>query len=378
MSHWLTKPSIDWLAVFLPVAIGLEIAHAAFHAPWATPTLIFIASCLAIIPVAGWMGHATEHLAARLGEGVGGLLNATFGNAAELIIALMALIEGARHPEKTAAMHNIVKASLTGSIIGNVLLVLGLALLAGGIRFSILKFNVTAARLGSTLLRLSVVALLVPALFGFLVSPADDGAADISFEIAIALLVVYALSLLFSLRTHQHLYAGDAHPEPDGRPDHAVHATWSLKRALGTLLGATVLIAIVAEILVGSVEAASRAIGLSELFVGVIVVAIVGNAAEHSTAILVALRNRMDLSLSIAIGSSIQIALFVAPAVVLISYALGTPMNLIFTLPEVVAIAIAVSIMGQIAGDGESHWLEGVLLLTVYLFLGFLFFHLPG
>ncbi len=361
------------------------------HVAWATPTWIFVASALAIIPMAGWMGRATEHLAERLGEGVGGLLNATFGNAAELIIAVMALIEAQQNPESVLAMHALVKASLTGSIIGNILLVMGVALFAGGLRFNIQRFNPAGTRTSATLLMLAVAALVIPAMFAHLV-PDDQPQIDaLSVQLSVLLLVTYALSLVFTLSTHPHLYESKAENEerpkssarvvgakPTRRETNNEHVPWSVSRAFGVLFAATVGVAVLAELMIGSVTAASEAFGLTELFVGVIIVAIVGNAAEHSTAVLVALRNRMDLSMSIAIGSSIQIALFIAPLLVLLSMAMGVQMDLVFTVPEIIAMGIAVAVTAQIAGDGESNWLEGVLLLVVYGMLGILFYHLPG
>ena len=389
----LATPSLNWLLVFFPVAAVLEVAHKYYHAPWATPTWIFAASAVAIIPVAGWMGHATEHLASRLGEGIGGLMNATFGNAAELIIAIMALRRAAADPASVAGMHDLIKASLTGSIIGNALLVLGAALLVGGLRFKVQHFNASASRVGATLLTLAVVAFLIPSLTSLLITgeggTAGQPVESESFEVSIILLVVYVLSLLFTLHTHKHLYTGASHdkaeppPKAKGQPKAAAHGDaghehWSVGKALGVLLAATTCVAILAEFMVGSVQAAAETIGLTELFVGVIVVAVVGNAAEHSTAILVAWHNRMDLSLNIAIGSSIQIALFVAPLLVLLSYMFGVPMNLVFTVPEMAAVGVSVFILDQIAGDGESNWLEGLLLLVVYAMLGVLFYHLPA
>ncbi|MCC7490824.1 MAG: calcium/proton exchanger [Fimbriimonadaceae bacterium] len=373
----LRRPSLNWLLVLFPVSIVLEIGHLR-HASWSSPTAIFICAALAIIPIAGFMGHATEQISRRLGEGIGGLLNATFGNAAELIIAGMALVEAARQPQQAALMHGIVKASLTGSIIGNVLLVLGLALLAGGLRYNVQRFNPTATQLGSTLMYLAVIALLIPSLFIHFAPPVGSKVQAISTELAVLLLVVYALSMVFTLRTHKHLYVGSAEDDEAAAQDHGGgHEPWSIRRALGVLVVATVGVGILAELMVGSVHEAAAAMGMTELFVGVIVVAIVGNAAEHSTAVMVALRNRMDLSLSIAIGSSIQIALFVAPVLVLLSRALGMPMDLVFTVPEIAAVGLAALTVSQISNDGESHWLEGVLLLTVYLMLAVLFFHLP-
>jgi Ca2+:H+ antiporter len=353
---------LNLLLVFVPVAVGLHFLRPDAH------TWIFIAASIAIIPLAGWLGRATEHLAERTSEGVGGLLNATFGNAAEMIIALMALKRG---------LYDVVKASLTGSIIGNILLVLGAAILAGGMRHSTQKFNPAGARMQATMLSLAAVALIVPAAFHYIggqsAAPREAG---LSLEISIVLLVVYAFGLWFSLHTHKQLFAG--HTPEAAEVGEGRHAPWSLWKSMGVLAVSTALIAWISEILVGSVEEAAHAFGMTSLFVGVIVVAIVGNAAEHSTAILVAMKNRMDLSLGIAIGSSIQIALFVAPLLVLASYVIGPgPMDLVFTPSEVLAVVLAVAICSQIAGDGESNWLEGVQLLAVYIILGIVFYFLP-
>jgi Ca2+:H+ antiporter len=349
---------LNLLLIFVPVAVALEFLSPDSYA------LIFAASCLAIIPLAGWLGRATEQLAHHTGEGVGGLLNATFGNAAELIIALMALRQG---------LYPVVKASLTGSILGNILLVLGASVLAGGIKYKRQRFNVTAARSQATLLTLSAIGLIVPAAFHFLAGPAQRmREADLSMEISIVLLIAYGMNLLFSLHTHKQLFAGDTESEAEeGRP-------WSLKRSMLILAGATILIAWMSEILVGSVEPTAHAFGMTRVFIGVIVVAIVGNAAEHSTAVLMAMKNRMELSIGIAIGSSLQIALFVAPILVIVSHFVGPrPMDLVFTPAEVLAVFVAVLITGQIASDGESNWLEGVQLLAVYVILAMVFFFLP-
>ena len=358
------------LLVFIPLAAAAEHFH------WGD-LAVFVFACLAIIPLAGIMGESTEHLAARFGAGVGGLLNATFGNAAELIIALSALRRG---------YYDVVKASLTGSIIGNVLLVLGAALFFGGLKRERQTFDRAAAAAGSTLMALAAVGLVVPALFHSVAETAVRGERithvqetvlerTLSLEIAVVLFLAYVLSLLFSLRTHKHLYAGQSHAE-----DHegaAAHARPG--RAALTLLIATALVAWMSELLVGAVEEASHALGLTQVFVGVIVVAIIGNAAEHSTAILVAMKNKMDLALNIAIGSSIQIALFVAPVLVFASYLMPHgPMDLRFTIFEVLAVAIAVGIVNMVAQDGESNWLEGSLMLAVYGILGIAFFFLPA
>jgi len=350
---------LSWLLIFVPVAAFLEFTHA-------NPIAIFATSALAIVPLAGWMGRATEHLAEKLGQGVGGLLNATFGNAAELIIALMALRKG---------LFDVVKASITGSIIGNILLVLGLSVVVGGVKYPRQVFNKTAAMLGSTMLALSAVALLMPAVFHLLVSNRTREQ-DLSLEIAVVLIITYVLSLVFTLRTHSHLYTGgvDEKEEEEAIGTHG----WSMGRSIGTLLAATLLVAVMSEFLVGAVEEASHKLGLTEIFVGVILVAIIGNAAEHSTAVLVSLKNKMDLALNIAIGSSMQIALFVAPVLVFASYAFGRPMNLLFSPLEVVAIAVSVLVVALIAQDGESNWMEGVLLLAVYTILGLTFYFLPA
>ena len=353
------------LLAFVPLAALAEALH------WG-PLAVFLLAALAIIPLAGLMGDATEQLATRLGAGVGGLLNATFGNAAELIIALMALRRG---------LHSVVKASLTGSIIGNCLLVLGAAVLVGGLGRERQTFDRSAAAIGSTLLGLAAIGLVVPAVFHLMAEGAvargemgqvhehqvENG---LSLAISVVLLVVYGLSLLFSLRTHRHLYAGQAAREGEapGRPG----------RAALILLGATVAVAWMSELLVGAVEGASHALGLTQVFVGVVVVAVIGNAAEHSTAVLMAAKNKMDLGVHIAIGSSMQIALLVAPILVIASHFVGPgPMDLRFTGFEVLAVGLAVAVVNMVAQDGETHWLEGVLLLAVYLVLGIAFYFLP-
>jgi Ca2+:H+ antiporter len=326
---------------------------------------MFAASALAIIPLAGLMGEATEQLSRHVGAGVGGLLNASFGNAAELIIAVMALKEG---------LHGVVKASITGSIIGNILLVLGLSMVAGGLRYERQRFNSTAAGMGACLLVLSAVGLVVPALFHYtVVGQGVTVEQELSLEIAVVLFAIYALSLVFSLKTHRHLFTGNT----EGR-DVDAHERWTFRKALIVLFIATGGIALMSELLVGAVEPAAARLGLTQLFVGVILVALVGNAAEHSTAIMVAVKNQMDLALSIAVGSSLQIALFVAPVLVFISYGFQAPLDLIFSPFEVAAVGMSVLIVGFVAMDGESHWMEGVMLLGVYVILAVAFFFLPA
>jgi len=351
---------LNWLLVFIPVAIALE------HFAPEQYLLVFLASSLAILPLAGWMGRATEQLAERMGEGVGGLLNATFGNAAELIIALAAL---------RAGLHDVVKASIAGSIVGNILLVLGAAMLAGGLRRPQQHFNAQAGRSQATMLTLAAIALILPAAYqAGLGGNAAPGIGGLSIAISIVLLATYLLFLVYSLVTHAGLFKG-SHDSEAG--DGAAHA-WPTSRSVAVLAAATVFVAWMSEILVGTIEPTAHKLGLSNVFVGVFVVAILGNAAEHATAITAAMKNRMDLSLSIAIGSSVQVALFVAPLLVLLSLVLG-PMPMDLALPGglVLTVLLAVLVTGQIAGDGSSDWLKGVQLLAVYLVLGITFFFLP-
>jgi Ca2+:H+ antiporter len=306
------------------------------------------------------MGKATEHLAARVGTGLGAFLNASFGNAAELILAFVALRKG---------LTGVVKASITGSIIGNSLLVLGAAILAGGIRHRRQTFQATAAGVGSTLLALSAAALILPATFHHIVPGLPLSEERMSLAIGIILFAAYVASLAFSFRTHKHLYDVEAHHEGE---------TWSRGRAFGLLVASTVLIAVMSEILVGEVEEIGHAFGLNEVFIGVVVLALLGNAAEHSTAVIMAYRNRMDLALGITIGSSTQIALFVAPLLVFASFAMEKHLDLVFSLPEVVAVSVSAWIVSLVAHDGECHWLEGALLLALYAILGITFYFLPG
>ncbi len=346
------------LLALIPLALAFEWMHA-------NPLLIFTTSALAIIPLAGLMGEATEKLSHHVGAGIGGLLNASLGNAAELIIALMALREG---------LHDVVKASITGSILGNILLVLGVSMVAGGLRYERQRFNQTAAGMGASLLLLAAVALIVPALFHL--TAADQGVVveeKLSFDIAVVMFGIYVLSLIFSLKTHRHLYLGEnpSSTADDDRP-------WSKRAAMIVLALATIATGVMSEILVGALEPAAESLGMTRIFVGVILVALVGNAAEHSTAVLVARKNHMDLALNIAVGSSLQIAMFVAPVLVFASYLFGAPLSLIFTPFEVVAVTLSVLIVGFVAMDGESHWMEGIMLVGVYLILAMAFFFLPA
>ncbi len=402
------------LVPFIPIAIALELAHAG-----AVP--LFVTSALGVIPTAALMGRATEELAARSGPGIGGLLNVTFGNAPELIIALFAL---------NAGLHEVVKASIIGSILGNILLVLGAAMLVGGLGRDRQTFDRTAATAQSSMLLLAIAAMMMPAIFELVEGsglPAPDGVRidydstveHLSVAVAIVLMASYVAGLIFSLKTHRDLFnpvpSGEAILVGGSRPAHgdeppsaatgtpatpAVAATpakaaggatettseagededghgepWTVRKAVGALALAGVAVGGMSEILVGSIAEAAESIGLSQFFVGIIVVAIVGNAAEHWVAVLVAKKNQMDLAVNISIGSSAQIALFVAPVLVLASFFLGPhPMALVFNGFELGAIFLAVLIAGHVTNEGESTWFEGVQLLAVYLVLALSFY----
>jgi Ca2+:H+ antiporter len=350
------------LLAFVPIAIALELIVPENH------IAVFSASVLAILPLAAYIGRATEVLAERLGGGIGGLLNATFGNAAELIIGALALREG---------LIDLVKASLTGSIIGNVLLVFGAAAFVGGLKHPIQKFNRTAAGVGTTMLLLSSIGLIVPAVFHRLALRAGAGVElKLDTEIAVVLFLTYCASLVFTLRTHRDLYgvAGGAHADDAARPGAS-----QTKRAIFMLVAATAAVAVVSELLVSSVSATARDLGMTNLFVGVVIVALVGNAAEHFSAVVLAADDKMDAAIGIAVGSSTQIALFVAPALVFLSYAIAPqPMDLLFSTFELVAIGLSVVSIAFIAHDGETNWLEGLQLLAVYIILSLGFFFLPG
>jgi Ca2+:H+ antiporter len=352
------------LTPFIVIAVVLRFLDA-------SAALVFFSSALGVIPTAALMGRATEELAARSGPGIGGLLNVTFGNAPELIIALFALGEG---------LHEVVKASLVGSILGNILLVMGAAMFVGGLRRERQFFDSTAAQSQALMLLLASVALIMPAIFelvigGSLPSPTernDRFPSDLevmSGLVAGVLLASYIAGLIFSLKTHRSLF------NPTTEEQHIGEHVWSVRRSVIMLALAGVAVGVMSEILVGSIEEASEGIGISPFFVAIIVVAIVGNAAEHWVAVLFAWKDKMDLSINIAIGSSAQIALFVAPVLVLISFVLGPfPMPLVFNGLELGAIMLAIIIANQVTHEGESTWFEGVQLLSVYTVLGIVFF----
>ena len=358
------------LVPFIPIAVILEIVHA-------EPTIVFGTSALGVIPTAALMGRATEELAERSGPGIGGLLNVTFGNAPELIIALFAL---------GAGLHEVVKASIIGSIMGNCLLVLGAAAFAGGLRRERQHFDATAAVTQSSMLLLASVALVMPAVFELveglgLPSPNSEridyeGTVEhLSIAVALVLIASYVAGLFFSLKTHRDLFnpVGATEDEPDPIK-HGDAEPWTIRRSVTMLAIAGFAVGLMSEILVGSITEASESVGLSEFFIGVIVVAIVGNAAEHWVAVLVAWKDKMDLAVNIAIGSSAQIALFVAPVLVLTSFVLGPhPMALVFNGFELGGILLAILIANHVTAEGESTWYEGVQLLAVYFVLAIAF-----
>ena len=366
------------LLVFIPISVAAEFLH------W-DALIVFLTAAAAIVPLAAWMGTATEEIAAKVGPSLGGLLNATFGNATELIVALIALKEG---------LLGVVKSSLAGSIIGNLLLVMGLSMFLGGLRYKSQTFQPVVARVNASSMNLAVIALLLPTAMNFTSSGIGiELSRNLSTAVAVVLIGVYAMTLLFSMKTHTYLFdAATANKEaelvegaegavgaiapPPSEAEHDEHGG-SIWLWVGVLLAATIAVAFESEFLVTSLETATEQLGFSELFTGVILLPVIGNAAEHATAVTVAMKNKMDLSVSVAVGSSLQIALFVAPVLVLAGWAFGQPMDLNFQPFELVAIAVSVLIANSISSDGESNWLEGLLLLAAYAVLALSFFFHP-
>jgi Ca2+:H+ antiporter len=347
---------LRWLLLFIPVAIAVELLHG-------NEILLFAASALAVIPLAGLMGESTEALAEKTGPRLGGLLNATLGNAAELIITLFAV---------RAGLLDLVKASLIGSILGNVLLVMGFSILVGGLKNGVQKFDRSQVGVDSTMAILAVIALSIPSFFNAAIEPDTLRVEELSVLTAVAMIIIYALSLLYTLRAHPAVEAEAKPAVPHGGPK------WDTRKALGILVLATIGIALMSEFLVSSVEPVTQQLGFSEFFVGIIIIPIIGNVAEHLVAVQVALKNQMDLSLSIALGSSLQIALFVAPVLVFVSPLLGYPLTLEFNGFEVIALTAAAVIAALVALDGESNWLEGAMLIAVYAIIALAFFFLPS
>jgi len=360
------ESKLNILLVAVPLTVYFNyIAH--------DPNISFITSMIAIMPLAFLMGKATEEIALRTSESVGGLLNATFGNAAEMILALFALYAASTttSPETAENMIHLVQASLIGSILGNLLLVMGLSFVWGGMHHSEQKFSETQVSSNSSLLLLAVIVLIIPTVFNFTVdgTAGDDGVEKLSHAAAIILLIIYGLFLLFQLKTHSHLFATDNvhHEEPQ----------MDQKDAIILLILATILVSWMAEVLVHSVESAAEQYHLPYIFIGVILLPLFGNAAEHFTAVSVAAKNKMDLSFAISIGSSTQIAVFVAPLMIMVAWLWGVPLTFEFGILETIAVFLAVSIANLIAADGKSNWLEGLMLLSTYAVLGLAFLFHP-
>ncbi|CEK30668.1 calcium/cation antiporter [[Clostridium] sordellii] len=342
---------LKYLLIFIPISIIGEFMHL-------PPTVMFVLAALSIIPLAGLMGAATEEISFYTGPKIGGFLNATFGNATELIISFFALKVG---------LFDVVKASIAGSVIGNILLVLGASMLFGGLKHKNQTFNKKVIEVSSSMLLLAVIGLCIPAIFTHTIDPKllNTRYEGLSIVVAIIMFAIYILSLVFSFFTHKDIYSIDHEEEGS--------AKWSLKKSIIILAIATILIAIESEFLVSGVDSITSTLGLSEFFVGIILIPIIGNAAEHSTAIVMAMKNKMDVSVEIAVGSSLQIILFVAPVLIFLSL-LFTPMSIVFNQFELVSLIVSVLIVNRVASDGESNWLEGVQLLSVYLIIAAGFF----
>lgn len=351
------------LLIFIPISIAAEYLH------WGTLT-VFITSGIAIIPLAIWLSTATEEVAVVAGSSIGALLNAVFGNATELIIALVAL---------RAGLVDIVKASITGTIISNLLLVMGLSMTLGGIRYKEQEFQPIVARVNGSSMTLAVTAIILPTMVIYTSNGVDNEAIrNLSITVAVVLIVVYALTLLFSLKTHSYLYEVGLVELEEEAPTASTPHQPNLFLWVGVLIAATVAVAFESEIFVGVVEEATKGLGLTPLFTGVILLPLVGGAAEYVTAVSVAIKNNMDLSVSVAMGSSLLVALLVAPILVLVGVAIAQPMDLNFNPFEVVAVAVAVTVANLISLDGRSNWLEGTLLLATYVVLGAAFYFHPA
>jgi len=357
----LLKPSINWMFLFIPITLFLDNAGG-IPAPY-----IFFSAALAIVPIARLIVAATEQLATRTGDAIGGLLNATFGNAPELIIAVVAL---------KAGLFDMVRASLIGAILANLLLALGLAFLLGGIRYHDQEYNVRATRVYSTMMLLAVISLIIPSAFSRFFSTGTPLLEEfyLNIGLAVVLLLVYLLYLVFMLKTHPEFFASSGGAEHH----HDDSASWGLPRAVGSLLGASVLAAWMSEILVGAAEGTGEALGMSQAFIGLIFLAIVGGAAESGSAIAMARKNKVDLTVGIALGSCIQITLFIAPLLVLASFAVAPqPCTLSFGRAEIGCMFLAIIIGTMVSGDGHANWYKGVQLITVYVIMALLFYFMP-
>lgn len=356
------RPSPNWLLLFVPVSVLLD------HSERASPALVFFAAALAIVPAARLIVQGTEHIAARTGSAVGGLLNATFGNLPELIIATVALRSG---------LLEMVRASIIGAILANLLMALGVALLVGGVRYHNQEFNARAARVYSSMMLLAVISLAGPGAFERVFS-AEEHLTQVhalNVRLALMLMAVYALYLYFMLGTHRDEFAG----ESEGGHGHGEGPAWSMPRALGTLVGASVLAAWMSEILVGAAEGTGEELGMSQTFIGMIIVAVVGGAAESLSAIAAGAKNKLDLTMGVVYGSCIQIALFVAPVLVLLSRVIAPePLDLSFSRLELGVLLLAVLIGGSVGNDGKGNWFKGVQLLTVYATIALLLYFVPA
>ncbi len=380
---YLRSKPVAWLLIFIPAAILAELLHL-------SPTLVFALSALAVVPLASYIGESTEALAHYTGPRLGGLLNATLGNAAELIITIVAI---------RAGLLELVKASITGSILGNLLLVLGMAILLGGIRNGRQTFDRRQASHNAILLVMTVLTLMVPSLFSHYIGTgldSDPKVEALSLGTAAVMILLYGLGVFYSFKGESpvmveesgHVLDADAsqrNKKPaqreiaaaESRPHAEPQPTWSVRFSLLILGLSTVGVAYMSEILVGAVEPVVEALGISEFFIGIIFIPIIGNVAEHLVAVQVAIRNKMTLSVEIAVASSLQIALFVAPVLVFVSLLMGHPLTLVFNQFELLALIAGVLIAALVSADGESNWLEGAELLAVYVILGLAFFLLP-
>lgn len=343
---------LKFLLIFIPISFIAKFMNA-------SGTIMFLLSCASIIPLAGLLGEGTEEISFYSGPKIGGFINGTFGNSTELIISFFALKKG---------LFEVVKSSIAGAVIGNILLVIGASMLAGGLKFKSQKFNKQVAEVTSSMLLFAVIGLCIPALFTHSVDAdlLNTKYEGLSLFVALVMFIIYCLSLYFSFKTHKHIYAIDESPS-EGK------AKWSLKKSIAVLVISIIIIAIESEFLVGGIEDITQGLGWSEFFVGIILIPIIGNAAEHSTAIIMALKDKMDVALEIALGSSLQIILFVAPVLIFLSL-LFTPMSVIFNEFELIALTASVLIANRVSNDGESNWLEGVQLLAVYLIIAASFF----
>jgi Ca2+:H+ antiporter len=356
------RSPLNGLLFAVPLAFAIKLVPS-----WNNDTYLFFVATLGIIPLAAWMSRSTEHISEKIGPGFGGLLSATFNNAPELIISLVALSNG---------LEEVVKASIIGSILGNILLVIGVSMFLGGLRYKHLHFNQTSVSVAATSLCLATIGLIIPTLYQLARTGPENPSAELGLSSVIAaiLFAIYLMWLIFSLFSHKQLFL-EGEDNNEGDSDNG-SATWPLYQSIPTLFCSTLLTVILSEFMADSVERACHQLGISTVFVSIIVVAIIGNAGE-SSAVLVALKNKMHLSLNIAIGSSLQIALFVTPLIILASHLFGHPITLEFSLAEIVSLTMAIVIMVTISSDGECNWMEGAQLIAVYLMIAALFFFLP-